>query len=143
VVVAYATRKWCDSPIFRLIEHTLRCYERAAVDLKFLKSLYLLRYEELVSAPQSTIDRILRFADVGEFRVSEAVARDLNKAYFETWLREQRRIAEAAEAVEPGWLARTEARCRFFGYTLENSEYLPVTEQDSPLQRLSFGSRAR
>jgi len=143
VVVAYATRTWCDSPIFRLIEHTLRCYERAAVDLNFLNSAYLMRYEDLVSAPQSTIDRILHFANVGEFRASEVVAPDLNTSYFETWLREQGRIVEDAESVQPGWFARTEARCRFFGYTLENSEYLPVTEQDSPLRRLSFGSRAR
>jgi len=127
VVVAYATRKACNSPISVLIEHTLRCYERALVDLRALNSVHLMHYEELVSAPQSTVDRILHFANVGEFRFKAPVVPDLNQRYFESWISERAQIVEDAEAVEPGWLSRTEARCQFLGYALNDTEYQPAS----------------
>jgi len=123
VVVAYATLKACNSPISVLIEHTLRCYERALLDMQLLNAVHLMHYEELVSAPQSTIDRILHFANMGEFKFKSNVLTDLNERYFENWISEQAKIVEDAEKLEPGWLSRTEARCQFLGYTLSNTEY--------------------
>jgi hypothetical protein len=127
VVVAYATRKFCDSPIPMLIEHGLRCYERAMADLPALRHVHVMHYEDLVAAPQQAIDRVLRFTGVGDCPVAASVAGDSNARYFTEWQRDRTRVITEGEGRERGWLARTVARCWALGYTLETPEPLKRT----------------
>ena len=120
VVVAYATRKWCASPMPMLIEHSLRCYERAVADLPALRHAHVLKYEDLTAQPQATIDDVLRFLDVADFANDVAVMRNSNLRYFAEWQNERAEVALRGEAWQPGWLARTEQRCRALGYGLDD-----------------------
>jgi hypothetical protein len=120
VVVAYATWKFTGLPIHMLIEHGLRCYECALADVPALSHFHRVHYEELMAAPQPTIDRIVRFAGVGDFKIGDSLARDSNPAYFAQWQRERTHVLAIAESEQPGWLARTVARCWALGYTLDS-----------------------
>jgi hypothetical protein len=120
VVVAYATRKWCASPMPMLIEHSLRCYERAVADLPALRHAHVLNYEDLMAQPQATIDAILRFVGVGDFAIDAALIQDSNPRYFAEWQRERAEVVPRGEAWQAGWLARTERRCRALGYGLDD-----------------------
>ncbi len=120
VVVAYATRKWCASPMPMLIEHSLRCYERAVADLPMLRHAHVLKYEELMTQPQATIDAVLHFVGVDDFAIDAEVVQDSNARYFAEWQNERAEVVLRGEAWQPGWLARTEQRCRALAYRLDD-----------------------
>jgi len=119
VVVAFATWKFTGLPIAMLIEHNLRVYERAMADMPVLRHVHVLRYERLVAAPQRTLDRIWRFAGVGDFPVAEVPGQGSNAMYFAQWQGERASIAAAEGA---GWLGGIEARCQAIGYGLDDAE---------------------
>lgn len=122
IAVAYATRKYCNSPIPTLIEHGLRCYEIARADMLHLRHVHVMHYEDLVADPQSTLDNITRFAGITALCVEGEPIRDINDRYFAEWQSEQADVTAEAAKQEPGWLTRTAVRCLAFGYSLNTPE---------------------
>ena len=51
--VAAAVAKWVDAPAPALIEHWLKAQDRMAVDLERLQGAMVLRYEDVVTAPEA------------------------------------------------------------------------------------------
>ena len=122
IVVAFATWKYCREPIPVLIEHTLRCYERAIADAACLKQFRRLRYEDLIADTQAAIDPLWRFAGVADHTVDSLIISNFNEQYFDVWQRERAQITTNAEREQPGWFGRTEARCRALGYSLDSPD---------------------
>ena len=59
IAISYATRKFCDSPIQSLLKH--------------LNSVYVLRYEDLVSEPQKTVNTICQFLDLSPVTIKHEI----------------------------------------------------------------------
>lgn len=134
IAVSYATLKWCPTTLKELIEHWLVCYERFVADLPYLRRCFVLRYEEFVSRPQETMDRIYGFLGLGSSPVLEMVRPDVNEHYFQRWAK------DAAEAAGPCAVAIPPShheRVRRFGYSLAQvaelgpSDLLGTHDQDA------------
>lgn len=63
-VLACAMRKWVDRPEAELIDYALSAYERVAEDARYLHAITLLRYEDLIAAPQATLAGLSAFLDL-------------------------------------------------------------------------------
>jgi Sulfotransferase family len=116
IAVAYATKKWSQTSIPALIEHTLLCYERFGKDLPHLKNVHILRYEEFVHSPQATLDRITGFIGIDKMTLPRDVEGNVNEKYF------HRLELDCGKPVI-GWylthcLSRQEHRTNAFGYSL-------------------------
>lgn len=117
IAVAAATQKWAYLPVEPLLEHTLACYETACADLAHLEHAFVLRYEDLVTAPDAAFAGVCEFLGLAPVAAREAVRADVNAVYFDAWRRglfapvRRRRLAEAEEA-----------RARRFGYSLLEPE---------------------
>ena len=70
IPVAYATQKWSKTSIYSLIDHTIRAYEIFLDDMSRLDSVFVLRYEEFVCAPQKTINDIFNFIGNSQNKVN-------------------------------------------------------------------------
>ena len=56
--MAAALAKWTDAPASELIDYALDAYDIALADMKYLHSSYLLRYEDLVQAPEPYLESL-------------------------------------------------------------------------------------
>ena len=93
LAVAYATRKWVSEiPIMSLTEHSIVACEKMLEDMKFLRSVFILKYEQLVRDPQEAIDRIFRHLGLESIKVTHAVRADVNEKYFLMWERERQKL---------------------------------------------------
>jgi hypothetical protein len=117
IAVAYATQKWSRTSIASLIDHWLLCHERFLGDLPHLARCFVLRYEELVSSPQQTIDEVLRFVGLTPVPVTLDVERGVNERYFRKWTEEE-------SSVLPALPDRYEERANCMGYSLTHREEL-------------------
>jgi sulfotransferase family protein len=122
VAVAYATKKWSHTSIPSLIEHSLQCYEQFLKDLPYLKSVYILRYEEFVASPQLTFDRITKFIGIDSIDLRREIKESINDKYFG-------RLESDCSKPILGWylgrhLAHRERRANNFGYSLTKREVL-------------------
>jgi hypothetical protein len=122
IVVAFATWKYCRLPIPVLIEHSLRCYERAIADAACLKQFHALHYEDLIADTQAAIDPLWRFASVADHAVDSPIISNFNDQYFDVWQRERTQVAAEAEREQTGWLAQIAARCAALGYSLDSPD---------------------
>jgi hypothetical protein len=122
IVVAFATWKYCRLPMPVLIEHTLRCYERAIADAAHLKQFHMLHYEDLITDKQTAIDPLWRFAAVEDHAVDSLIISNFNEQYFDVWQRERAQITADAEREQLGWLSSIKARCAALGYSLDSPD---------------------
>ncbi len=88
VAVSMATQKWSVTPLHRLFEHWLRCYEFFEQDKRHLKNLYEITYEDYIKEPawhhQQIADFIGTRASGGDI---EEVTGAHNQRYFDRWSR--------------------------------------------------------
>jgi hypothetical protein len=127
VAIAYATKKWSKTTIPSLIEHSLRCYERFGSDLPFLRSVYVLRYEEFVQTPQLTIQNLLAWIGVESFVVRQDIRNNINEKYFAIWDRDRRSIWKKFRDGFIGVSKKFEKRSNAFGYSIETpTRLLPI-----------------
>jgi len=118
IAVAFATRKWRTTSIPSLIDHTLRCYESFLLDLPLLSGVHLLRYEEFVNDPQSTLQEICSWIGIKPHSFRYEITPHINQAYFEQWSD----YSGAFRKVH-AW----EERANVFGYSLLNpGQLLPA-----------------
>jgi hypothetical protein len=119
IAVAYATRKWCDTGIPSLIEHTLLCYESFLRDMPFLHRVYVLRYEEFVAQPADAITDVLAWLGLEPFEFAQSVQPNSNDAYFATWEAERESLfADPSVGFgNPRTFRQFEKRANVFGYS--------------------------
>ena len=114
VAVAYATRKWSKTSVRSLLRHWVTAHETFGADRAHLDSLLVVRYEDLVDEPDSTLARVFKFLDLE----TVPIPHDLDRASNERYLKEWRELSRLRRALAARGL---EKRVRPFGYTLADS----------------------
>jgi hypothetical protein len=116
IPVACATQRWNRMRPHQLVRHWLRCHELLARDVPHLRRLHVVRYEDLVAAPDATLRRVYRFLGLDGEPPPAGVRSGRNEAYLATWERRREHPVKRAylAAIEHG----LERRVRRFGYSL-------------------------
>ena len=125
LAVGYATQKWSKTSIKSLVLHSLMGYERFLKDLPFLNSVYVIRYEDFVAEPQSTINDIYNFIGLDPTSITHKISNDINDKYIAKWSKNRESIVnKLLFKVTP----ELECRANKFGYSLkEYKELLPAS----------------
>ncbi len=129
VAVSLATAKWTPQPQADLLRHWERAHERLLADLAHLHCWQIVRYEDLTRDPRATLERVCAFLDIAAVTPSQAVAPDLNTAYFEDWTTpsDAPRLTQAAA----------------FGYAIDGDGRPCVGEMAGQRGRHYFNARTR
>lgn len=111
LAVSFATKKWSETSIQSLLDHTLLGYEIFMNDMDYLRNVYVLRYEDFVANPQDEIDKVYDFLGLESLHIQHAVKPDVNEKYFSLWESNRKNLSV------DGYL---EKRANKFGYSLCN-----------------------
>jgi Sulfotransferase family len=114
IAVAYATQKWAHTSFAELLLHWCLAHRLMLGDLRQLDHALVLRYEDVVDAPQPWLDAAFRLADLTPIRSSERIENH-NPRYFAIW-EQQRALWGDGEAALEELVAPTLA---VFGYRLD------------------------
>ncbi len=114
IAVAYATEKFSDLSLSKLIEHTLLGYEIFEEDRKYLSNCFVIKYEELVKDPAIIMSNIFQFLGLDPFPVTLNVDATINQKYFNMW-----EVGEsgASKDVKESIIKEFETRANFFSYS--------------------------
>ncbi len=102
IVVALSTKKWArGTSLARLVEHNVRAYEIFAADSAHLERVHVLRYEELVTSPESVLGAVGEFLGLEGPMPTSAIRGGHSSQYEDMWraygegsfLRRRRRTA--------------------------------------------------
>jgi len=128
VAVITALERWHGAPkplkAYRLLRHWAYCYETMLRDARNVEKLRLVRYEDMVAAPEPQIESIHRFIGLVPELGSRSAKSGLNERYFDVWARRRRRPVQGwyLDAVSRG----LEHRVRVFGYSLADPDAAPA-----------------
>jgi len=131
IAVTLATSKWGNVKPHRLMQHWIRAHELMAADVPHVRRVHVLRYEDLVSDPDTELSRAFSFLGLpdhgGGRERSEGLNSDnfmddrtlrtgVNDRYFELWRTRRRDVVRQVyyDAVE----LRYQRPVRRFGYDL-------------------------
>ncbi len=117
LAVSYATEKWSNTSIASLLDHTLLAYEKFFEDMAFLNEVYVLRYEEFILNPQSTIDSIYKFLGLKSVVITHNIDKAINEKYFNKWGLERKKLVN--RIFYASRFNKLEVRSNKFGYSLE------------------------
>lgn len=92
LAVSFATQKWSKTSVNSLLEHTMLGYEIFLNDMKYLRNVYVIRYEDFVANPQDEIDNIFEFLNLGSIHIQHAVRPNVNDKYFSMWESNRKRF---------------------------------------------------
>ena len=126
VAISYATHRRTRRPIFSLIQHWLICHNRFYEDREYLRNVHIIKYEDLVSVPQKTMDTIYSFIGVKSERVKQDVNSNINHRYFAQWARDLKMLFDRRPAHRA--INDLNSPLQRFGYSLKE-----ITENDHPL----------
>lgn len=120
IAVACATQKWSATRPHQLIAHWMRAHRLFADDRAALAHVHLLRYEDLVAAPDAELRRIFDFLGVGPVASGLEMRTGINDRYFAEWRARRRSPARSlyVELVERRW----EREANRWGYSLRRPE---------------------
>lgn len=125
IPVSLATARWRETRrLHRLLEHWLHCYELFADDRRSLQRLHVVRYEDLVRDPETSLAGVWRFLELEPASVSEPIEPGSNEAYFERWRALKREPLMGAYLTMSS--LRLERRFRRFGYSVLRPEREPA-----------------
>lgn len=114
LVVSLATLKWSDTSVMELMFHWCVAHRAMLSDLPALKNFMVLRYEDFVRDPISTLDDVCSKLGIHAYTPVEEL-KDRNPEYLDRWsasfVREQQMLQELAP--------ETITIARDFGYLLE------------------------
>ena len=81
--MAAALAKWTDLPAEKLIDYALDAYDQMEADLAYLHAAMVVRYEDLIAHPISTLNGMFAFLDLPTPAMDDALAnlRDGNADY--------------------------------------------------------------
>ena len=117
LAVAASTRKKGRLSRFRsrraLVEHWLHCHETFARDRPSLQHLVVLRYEDLVVAPETGLDSVFSALGQPGIPAPEAVDLTRDRAAAGQW------ATRLGRGPRPSRLLKLEARALAWGYSLE------------------------
>jgi hypothetical protein len=85
VAVSYATQRRSRTLIPSLLEHWLTCHERFREDARRLRDVVTVRYEDLVTSPQGTVDALCQELGLPPVRITCRIDPDVNSRYFRRW----------------------------------------------------------
>jgi hypothetical protein len=137
IPVTLATQPWGGDPVHRLVEHWLRAHELFVEDVPRLARVHVLRYEDLVADPDSTLGRVFAFlglddpspgrpsaegVNVDNFLADRTLRTGVNDKYFAEWERRRRPLARRLYYEAVAW--RYERPVRAFGYSLREPRAL-------------------
>lgn len=121
IAASVATKKWRRrNPVAGIIANWAVCYARALSDAARLKSFRVVRYEDLVGNPESSLRLLTDRIGISPLKSAPAgVKNNLNEKYFERWRALQRSLVERAMTA----LVRpfVEPVFRRFDYTFEEA----------------------
>jgi hypothetical protein len=117
IPVSLATARWRRTRRYhRLLEHWLRCYELFRADRERLERVHIVRYEDLVRAPETVLGEVFGFLGLEPVPPSEPVEGGADERYFQQWRTLQRDLRMRAYLTLAS--LRYERRTRRFGYSL-------------------------
>jgi hypothetical protein len=152
VVVALSTRKWSGpaTGLGRLMEHWVRAHETFLADAARLRHVHVVRYEELVADPTTTLAGVAAFLGLSEPIEHESLDGSRSDSYLRAW---------GELTGSRSWLARRRVdrlRHRYaaavaaFGYDFDDLQHLgefpaaaPAREQVDRLRVLYVGGMPR
>jgi hypothetical protein len=109
IPVTLATQKWTDAAPEALLEHWFTAHEVWLGDLPRLERALVVRYEDLVNAPDTWLGRIGDFIGLeGLSAAARETLDDHNERYFSAWQAAPDSRSVADRLIEPGrqeWLA--------------------------------------
>lgn len=120
IAVACATQKWSGTHPHQLIAHWVRSHRLFAADRPSLERVHLLRYEDLVVAPDAALAGILRFLGMEPVPAGLEIRPGINDRYFAQWRARRRGPARSLyiDLVERRW----EREANRWGYSLRRPE---------------------
>ncbi len=118
IAVACATQKWSATRPDQLIGHWMRCHRIFAADQPSLQRVHLLRYEQLVAAPDTELRRVFAFLGLDAVPSGLEVREGIDDRYFAEWRARRRNPARSAyiSLIERRW----EREARRWGYSLRS-----------------------
>lgn len=121
LAVSYATQKWSKTSIKSLLEHSILSYEIFFKDMKFLRSVYVLRYEEFVLEPQKTIDNVFDYLGLDPIKIKHDIRSNINDKYFYMWEKDR---GKYLNRIFNKVTDELENRANKFGYSIVNYDDL-------------------
>ena len=117
IAVSFATQKWSNNSLDRLIKHWIICHEAYRRDQELLKSKFLIKYEDFCSDPKSTVDDISMWMDA-EIIIPDVVeaVKNMNGKYFKMWEDYQKGFFTSFMA--KNIIKKYEDKLNEFGYSL-------------------------
>lgn len=110
VPVTMSTRKWTPAASHRqLVQHWLRAHELAFADSEYLDHFTWVRYEDLVAAPDATMERLAAFLDLPARFDTGATSGSMSLGYQLQW----------ASSVDFSEIGDLESSVNRYGYSLE------------------------
>jgi hypothetical protein len=116
VAVARATSKWTRGSSQALISHWLEAYELMVEDVPFLERVIVVRYEDLVSSPDSVMAGVFSFLGLPSAPLDIPIQPGINEKYLQEWLRPGPRAFVARRRAKAKFSSRVER----FSYELES-----------------------
>lgn len=118
IAVTFAEHKYRKKISIRsLIEHWLVCHERFDSDKSHLENVYVVKYEDFVTAPESTLKAIFSFLGIDNAPITQKMRSNVNDKYFVQWEKFQKGLftrSHASQVIED-----FEERANYFGYDLK------------------------
>ena len=128
LAVSYATQKWYRKywvnwrGFPRILEHWLVCHEIFREDQKYLKNVFVVKYEEFVAAPHAWVNHLYHFLGLSDFSVNQKILSDVNSKYFKMW--NSKLSGVFSGPMNRALIKRYEERMRCFGYSLVDLDWL-------------------
>jgi hypothetical protein len=152
VVVALSTRKWSGpaTGLGRLLDHWVRAHETFLADAARLRHVHVVRYEELVADPATTLAGVAEFLELSEPIGHESLDGRRSDSYRRAWAEltgsgsrvTRRRIGRLRH--------RYAASVAAFGYDFDDLDHLgdfpvpgPAGTQPDPIRVLYVGGMPR
>lgn len=122
IAISYATHRRTKRPIFSLIQHWLICHNRFYEDREHLRNVHVIKYEDLVSSPQKTMNKIYEFLGVKSVPMIQDVNSGINDKYFAQWRRDEKRLYSRRSVNRA--VNELNNAVKQFGYSLKNLEWI-------------------
>jgi hypothetical protein len=119
VVVGLATRKWRRHTRFeRLVEHWFVAHDTMRADLPHLHRTHVIKYEDLIAAPQPTLEGVAEFLGLSSPLDASAIDRAPSQRYATVWQQEQTSEDSRLRRRTAHCIERFTDRAREYGYDM-------------------------
>ncbi len=123
IAVSYATRRWYKHygiywrKLSTTLEHWLIAHELFEKDRPFLGNVFITRYEDFVSQPNESLEKIYRFLNLQPSPYSQKIFTQVNRKYFSMWSKDLNSFLW--KPMTKSIISNYEERVNIFGYSLK------------------------